>query len=58
MPWYWSDELAKVLLSSGRIDTQTAGSLSVAPVAFRRDTDNVEEVAQELAEEGEIPLAA
>lgn len=58
MPWYWSDDLARALLDAGKIDASAAGALIVAPVAYRRDNESVEEVAQELAEDGEIPLAA
>ncbi|MGD2102506.1 MAG: hypothetical protein PVG83_09750, partial [Acidimicrobiia bacterium] len=58
MPWYWSDEVAIVLQSSGRLDAETAAALIATPVAFRRDAETLEEVAIELAEEGEVPLAA
>lgn len=58
MPWYWSDDVARLLLADGKIDAQTAAELSTAPVAFRADSGSVEESAAELAEDEEIPLAA
>ncbi len=58
LPWHWSDDLAHALLAIGKVDPDTVAAMSVAPVAFRRDSDSVEDVAMELAEDGEIPLAA
>src|ERR687891_1406837 len=37
MPWYWTDELARALLTDGRIDPETAARLGSIPVAVRRD---------------------
>ena len=58
MPWYWSDDLATVLATSGKLDPQVAENLGTAPVAYRLESDSLEEAASELAEDGEIPLAA
>ena len=58
MPWYWTDDIAVVLVGSGKIGSAEAAALTNAPVAYHRDTATLEEVAVELAEEGEIPLAA
>jgi hypothetical protein len=58
MPWYWSDEVAATLVSEGRIDPESAADLASFPVAYRSERTTVEEAAQELAEDGEIPLAA
>jgi hypothetical protein len=58
MPWFWTDEVAATLVSDGRIDPESAAGLMTYPVAYRSDRDAIEEATQELAEDGEIPLAA
>ena len=58
MPWYWTDEVAPVLIARGSIDADTAATMISLPVAHRSERDNVEDAAQELMDEGEIPLAA
>jgi hypothetical protein len=58
MPWYWTDEVAPVLIAKGSIDEDVAAQLIALPVALRSDRDNVDDAAQELMDEGEIPLAA
>jgi len=58
MPWYWTDEVAPVLIANGSIDSEVATSLISLPVAHRSEQDTVEEAARELMEDGEIPLAA
>ncbi len=58
MPWYWTDEVAPVLIAKGIIDEDAAAQLIALPVALRSDRDNVDDAAQELMDEGEIPLAA
>lgn len=58
MPWYWSDDVATALVEAGRIDETTASTMVAAPVAYRSEEVTIESAAVELAEEGEIPLAA
>lgn len=58
MPWYWSDEVAHVLVANGSIDPGAAAVMIAVPVAHRSEHDSVEEAAKELADDGEIPLAA
>ena len=58
MPWYWSDDVARVLLADGRINSDTAASLITTPVAIRRPEADVESAAHGLQDDGEIPLAA
>jgi hypothetical protein len=58
MPWYWTDELARALLTDGRIDPETAARLGSIPVAVRRDEATLEAAATALADDGELPLAA
>jgi hypothetical protein len=58
MPWYWSDDVARVLLADGRIDPDTAARLISAPVAIRRSETDVQSAALGLQDDGEIPLAA
>ncbi len=58
MPWYWSDDLAAFLSSEGRIGVEAARRLANPPVAYRSDSESVEDAARELIDDGEIPLAA
>jgi len=58
MPWYWTDEVAPVLVANGSIDASVAADLIAVPVAHRSEHDTIEEAAKELMDDGEIPLAA
>lgn len=58
MPWYWSDEVAPVLVANGSIDETVAADLIAIPIAHRSEHDTIEEAAKELMDDGEIPLAA
>lgn len=58
MPWYWTDDVARVLLAKGSIDPTIAASLIALPVAHRSEHESVDEAASELLDDGEIPLAA
>jgi len=58
MPWYWTDEVAPVLVASGSIDESVAADLIAMPMAHRSDHDTIEKAAKELVDDGEIPLAA
>jgi len=58
VPWYWTDDLARILLDAGRISPEEAARLISRPVAIRRDEPRLEEGAEGSAEDGEIPLAA
>jgi hypothetical protein len=58
MPWYWTDDLARMLLTAGRISEDEAARLIAQPVAIRRSEAHLEEAAEACAEDGEIPLAA
>jgi len=58
MPWYWTDDLAQVLVSDGMISQVTASELTVAPVAYRRDETTIEAAAKALLDDDEFPLAA
>ena len=58
MPWYWTDEIARYLLSNGSIDSEKAAILMSMPVAPRSDEETVEDAAKELMDDDEIPLAA
>lgn len=58
MPWYWTDEVAPVLVADGSIDADVAAGLESIPVAHRSEHENIEEAAKELMDDGEIPLAA
>lgn len=58
MYWYWSDDIARALLDDGRIDQQTAGSISLPTVAFRSASESILEAAEALLDDEEVPLAA
>lgn len=58
MPWYWTDDLARALLTRGSISDANAADLIAAPVAYRRSEATVEAAAYGLLEDDEIPLPA
>lgn len=58
MPWYWTDDVARILLADSRLDPETAQNMLNLPVAFRSEHDTLDDAARELAEEAEVPLAA
>jgi len=58
MPWYWTDEVAPILVANGSIDPETAAGLIALPVAHRSRQTTIEDAARELLDDGEIPLAA
>jgi hypothetical protein len=58
MPWYWSDDVARVLLAAGRLDPDLADQLARMPVAMRRPEADLETAALALQDDNEIPLAA
>lgn len=58
MPWYWTDEVAPLLVARGSLDPETAATLVALPVAHRSERETLEEAATELMDDGEIPLAA
>jgi hypothetical protein len=58
MPWYWTDEVAPLLVADGAIDPDAAAGLIALPVAYRSEHDTIEDAARDLLEDDEIPLAA
>jgi hypothetical protein len=58
VPWYWTDDIARALIESGRMTVDAAGPMLVLPTAIRRDEPSVEAAAQALLNDDEIPLAA
>lgn len=58
MPWYWTDDLARVLRDEATIPMEVAERLESAPVAIRRDESTIEAAVQGMLEDDEIPLAA
>lgn len=58
MPWYWTDEVAAVLVANGSIDADVAANLVSMPVAHRSEHENIEDATKELLDDGEIPLMA
>lgn len=58
VPWYWTDDIARLLVASGRISDEAANTMASVPVAFRRQEPTIESAAQGLIDDDEIPLAA
>jgi hypothetical protein len=61
MPWYWTDDLARTLIDTGKVDAARVAAWIVAPVAIRREAESVADVAGALLEEdadGSQPWAA
>ena len=57
MPWYWIDELARILVSHGTLSEFAAAQMVAVPVAIRREEMTIEDAAHGLLEDDEIPLA-
>jgi hypothetical protein len=58
VPWYWTDDIARALVTAGRVAEEASGAMLFAPVAIRRDEPTIEAVIEALVDEGVIPLAA
>lgn len=58
MPWYWSDDVSQVLLEKQSISPVTAAKMLSSPVAYRSECLTVETAAEQLIDDGVIPLAA
>lgn len=58
MPWYWSDEVASLLVAHGTIEESAAAESIALPVAHRSEHETIEDAAKALLDDGEIPLAA
>ena len=58
MPWYWTDDLANIMVAQGLISDGVASQFASPLEAVRRDESDIEEVARAMAEDDEIPLAA
>jgi hypothetical protein len=58
VPWYWTDDIARLLVETGRTTADVVGPMLSVPTAVRRDEASIEAVAQALLDDEEIPLAA
>ena len=58
MPWYWTDDLARVLRELGSVPEEVASKLRFIPVAIWREESTIEAAALAMIEDDEIPLAA
>ena len=58
MPWYWTDDLAPMLVSKGKMSPEAAEDMRKSPVAIRRREMTIDEAVEGLIEDDEIPLAA
>jgi hypothetical protein len=51
MPWYWTDDLAHILIERGTVEKARLTGWIVSPVAVRRDEVSAEDVAGDLLAE-------
>jgi hypothetical protein len=58
VPWYWTDDLSRILFSEGLISKQAAVQLETSPVAIRRVETSLEEAVRGMVDDDEVPLAA
>jgi hypothetical protein len=58
MYWYWSDDIARALLSAGRINADLAMRISFPTVAYRSSEETVLAAGALLLDDEEVPLAA
>lgn len=58
VPWYWTDDLSRIMISEGLIGDDAASGMVLSPVAIRREESSLEEAAKGMADDDEIPLAA
>ena len=58
MPWYWTDDLSRIMISEGLIGDDAAKRMVLSPVAIRREESSLSEAAKGMADDDEIPLAA
>jgi len=58
MPWYWSDDVAHILLLQNKISPEVALSLTTTPIGYRSDCESIEAAADQLIDDDEIPLVA
>lgn len=58
LPWYWTDDLARILHNEGQISDKVAVLMTQTPVAIRSDEPTREAAARTLLDDDEIPLAA
>jgi len=54
MPWYWTDDLARLLIDAGKVDERAVADWLSAPVAIRsEEEDSLRVAASLLPDEGE-----
>ena len=58
MPWYWTDDLSRILFSEGLVSKQAAAQLETSPVAIRRVETSLEEAMGGMVDDDEVSLAA
>lgn len=58
MPWYWTDDVANLMMANGRLSAADAAGLIAKPVGIRSACSTIEDAIEGLLEDGEIPLAA
>lgn len=58
MPWYWTDDVANLMVATGRLSAADAAALIARPVGIRSTGTTIEDAIEGFLEDGEIPLAA
>jgi hypothetical protein len=58
VPWYWTDDIARALIETGRLNVESARTMLAAPVALRRAEPDLDTAVQAMLDDDEIPIAA
>ena len=58
MPWYWTDDIARALIETGRLTVESARTMLATPVAIKRVELDLDTAVQAMLDDDEIPLAA
>jgi hypothetical protein len=58
VPWYWTDDIARALIETGRLTVESARSMLTAPVALKRGEPDLDTAVQAMLDDDEIPIAA
>jgi hypothetical protein len=58
VPWYWTDDIARALIETGRLNAESARTMLAAPVALKRAEPDLDAAVQAMLDDDEIPIAA
>jgi hypothetical protein len=58
VPWYWTDDIARALIETGRLSVESARSMVDTPVAVKRAEPDLDAAVEAMLDDDEIPIAA